>query len=510
MSSRAFHPFLIGIFPILFLFAQNSSEMNISETVFPLLLSVLTTLILMILLRMVIGSALKRAMVVSASLLMFFSYGHILGLAIRLDISIAGDSNLIILPLWALVLALIVLLILKSKSDMTRITRFLNLTAALLVVFQLVSGGYALIRGSEADTNRAPMQVASEIPENLPDIYYIILDGYGRQDILAEIYNIDNSDFLDQLRNRGFKIADGSFSNYCATLQSLTSTLNLDYIQDLGNFREGSTDRGPLVRKLAENRVFRTLKAYGYKTIAFASGHTPTQLKNADYYLEPGITISEFQNILLNYTPLPFVLDGFSNQFDLHRDRISYILGKVGALDRVEEPKFVFAHILSPHPPFVFDRNGDAVQRDWPFSFADGDHFTIQGGTIDEYVSGYADQCLFISQKLPEVIDNILAVSDQPPIIIIQGDHGPGSGLSWSSAIKTDMHERFSILNAYHLPGIDNTAIPRSITPINSFRMILNLYFDGNYDMLPEYSYYSTRGKPYRFLDVTGHLQGAE
>jgi hypothetical protein len=72
------------------------------------------------------------------------------------------------------------------------------------------------------------------------------------------------------------------------------------------------------------------------------------------------------------------------------------------------------------------------------------------------------------------------------------------------------MHERFSILNAYHLPGIDDTAIPRSITPINSFRFILNLYFERDYDMLPEYSYYSTRGKPYRFLDVTGHLHGFE
>jgi len=112
-----------------------------------------------------------------------------------------------------------------------------------------------------------------------------------------------------------------------------------------------------------------------------------TEVEFADYYFKPRMALSEFQNHLLNSTPIPFLTRSLKSQFDLHRDRLSYILDKLPNLGDVPSPKFVFAHVTMPHPPFVFDSAGAPIARAWPFSFADGDHYTIQGGTVDEYIA---------------------------------------------------------------------------------------------------------------------------
>ena len=46
------------------------------------------------------------------------------------------------------------------------------------------------------------------------------------------------------------------------------------------------------------------------------------------------------------------------------------------------------------------------------------------------------------------------------------------------------------ILNAYYLPGYDGD-LYATISPVNSFRLVFNSYFGGEYDMLEDVSYYS-------------------
>jgi hypothetical protein len=263
----------------------------------------------------------------------------------------------------------------------------------------------------------------------------------------------------------------------------------------------------PMARLLSENRMFAFLKKYGYKTVAFESGHTPTQVETADHYFSPGLTLSEFQNILLNTTPIPFLFGGKKSQFDLHRARIRFILDRVSDLSDLPSPKIVFAHMISPHPPFVFGEDGREIARHWPFSYADGDHYTIQGGTRQEYIEGYRGQAKYLSGQLLKMVDQIIENSEVPPIIILQGDHGPGSQLSWESVQRTDLFERFCILNAYYLPGLKRNGVYPSITPVNSFRLVLNRYFGTDHSMLMDRSYYTTRARPYQFYDVTDFIE---
>jgi len=480
--------------------------MNLPEILLPLGYAVLGAVILLFVLRFLLVDANRTALLVTFLVLSFFSFGHLTGLIRSIDL-FTGKSNLDGISLFIILFILTVLLIFilrKSRRSFAGLTRYLNAIAIIVVSIQIVMIACLQIDSNNDTFHQSGMAASTRLSGQLPDIYYLIFDGYGREDILKEMYDCDNSDFLNQLKARGFYIADSSHSNYCATAQSLASSLNLDYLQSLARFNPRDFSRAPLALMIDNNRVFDFLKKLNYKIVAFMTGHSPTQVEKADYYFKPGATLSEFQNILLNTTVLSVLLDLTKSQFDIHRDRISYMLNKIGHLDNIESPKIVFAHLISPHPPFVFKKNGEETERDWPFSFADGDHFIIQGGNTEEYISGYRDQLHYISGRILVTVDNIIESSDTPPVIIIQGDHGPGSGLFWESAPKSDLVERFSILNAYYLPGFKNKELlTPDLSPVNSFRLIFDEYFNQDLEMLPNYQFFTTRSRPYTFINVT-------
>jgi hypothetical protein len=82
-------------------------------------------------------------------------------------------------------------------------------------------------------------------------------------------------------------------------------------------------------------------------------------------------------------------------------------------------PKFVFAHLVVPHQPFVFGPNGES------FVIPEKVHKGNTYYTNRDYQLGYANQVAFISDRIAQVVESILEKSSIPPIIIIQGDHGP-------------------------------------------------------------------------------------
>ena len=77
------------------------------------------------------------------------------------------------------------------------------------------------------------------------------------------------------------------------------------------------------------------------------------------------------------------------------------------------------------------------------------------------------------------------------------------STLVLSAASDADLQEKMRILNAYYLPGVDRSALYESITPVNTFRLIFNLYFGSDLDRLEDISYAHDMNPRYRFFDVT-------
>src|SRR5204863_2404896 len=106
-------------------------------------------------------------------------------------------------------------------------------------------------------------------------------------------------------------------------------------------------------------------------------------------------------------------------------------------------------------------------------------------------------------RRVLEAVDAILRQSHQPPIIIIQGDHGSRMNLDWESQARTDLREPFSILNAYLVPDRVRRHLYDCITPVNSFRIVLSSLFGANFPTLPDRSFFATSNSPLRFSEVT-------
>ncbi len=359
-----------------------------------------------------------------------------------------------------------------------------------------------------ADSPPAPIASAHRTGR-LPDIYYIILDGYARADVMSELFHLDIEPFQKRLENKGFYVARRSTANYCQTALCLSSSLNATYLNGLipADWHTIVPLNGWTGDRAA---VARTLGGLGYRFVTFATGFAETEHPKAQLYQSPIGYKSPFHRLLLDHTPLAPLAPAQESldSYALTRKQTMYVFEKAPEVARWGAPTFTFAHIVSPHPPFVFGKNGEDVSaRDKRYYLTDGELFRMWYGDRDDYIAGYHDQAAFLTERVEQMIDQILANSPEPPVIILQSDHGSGLGLSTNSLEKTDIRERMSILNAYYLPGNGRDALYQSISPVNSFRVVLNTYFGAGLELLPDRSYYSTWGEPYQFIDVTDKVR---
>ena len=356
------------------------------------------------------------------------------------------------------------------------------------------------------------MSISDALPtkDSLPDIYYIIVDGYGRSDLLQELFDYDNSAFLDYLKDRGFYVAEDGHSNYVQTSLSIASSLNFEYVNYLTEaVGDENRSRDPLAELIQDSQVRSFLEQQGYQTVTFATGYGPTTITNADIYIpyQPEI-VNDLEAMLLTSSAMRALGDRMNNLFtafscEVQRGGVLNIFEHLVQIPELSGPQFVFAHIMSPHPPFVFGANGESVLHG-DCNGLDGDGFQ---GSFDDYRTGYPQQANFISSMLAETIDQILINSAVSPIIIVQADHGSGLLLNMSSIEETCLRERTSILNAYYLPENGGTTLYESITPVNSFRVILNHYFGVDLPLLEDNIYFSTWDQLYQFEDITNELE---
>ncbi|GAF78430.1 unnamed protein product, partial [marine sediment metagenome] len=248
-------------------------------------------------------------------------------------------------------------------------------------------------------------------------------------------------------------------------------------------------------------RPLNFLKSKGYTFIHFGSGIGGTKdNKYADLDIpSQGWTGDEFIVVLTRTTMLlPFVDYIFSTNV---RKRVLETFSKLTEIHRVKGPKFVFAHILSPHWPFVFGANGEMVPKyNTPLNYLQWIHKDL-----------YVNQLIFINKKVKTLVDEIISKSKIPPIIILQADHGPYSILGenyWyfnkdEIGNEIGLRESFGILNAFYLPQVGNNLLYDSITPVNTFRVIFNNYFDTDYELLTDKTYFTHYKQPYIFINVT-------
>lgn len=257
---------------------------------------------------------------------------------------------------------------------------------------------------------------------------------------------------------------------------------------------------GPLRDLIRKSEVRRLLKKHGYTVIAFSSGVAAAEMTTADVFLTPGWFEGEFSNALLDMTPLWVLFQGLAPTVQ-HRRRLTYTFDRLARLSEQPSPKFVFAHVMSPHRPFVFGPKGEPV--DPSHLNEPAKRWWDKPPSVADYRKFYVGQLRYVNVRLRNLIEAILTTSTHPPIIIIQGDHGPQSLGRPGQPSTGYLQERFPILNTYYLQGEQSGALYPEISPVNSFRVIFNHVFGTDYELLKDENLFTRLDKPYDVTNVT-------
>ena len=507
-----FYPFLLAAFPVLFLYGHNKAEFTLSD-ILPALGITLAAAGVMVLLGRVLLKDMGKAAAITALLTVaFFSYGRVRPLIAGLRFSVLGRTcgpNSILLPGYFLLCVAGIVFLVRTRKKLTNASKMLNAIAAGLIVLPLITIVPWEVRRLSRTADRKPVPSSRPARPNqqetasYPNIYYIILDGYGRADLLKEMYDYDNGPFLSALRQRGFYIARKARSNYWMTALSVPSTLNMDYLDDLAEqLGPDCRDQTYSTRTIRTAESIRFLKARGYKTVVFHSGHRAVEYIDADVSMKSSRWVSsEFAKGLLDTTIVPHALSPFGiarpYKYKMRRRDILYAFEHLSDTCRIDGPLLVVAHIIAPHEPFLFGANGEEL--------------AINGETcpMDVYISSYRNQLVYVNGRVLEMIDELLAKSKEPPVIVIAADHGPRSShLLGKAGAHTPRRPRetFLILNAYYFPGRRPDALYEDIMPVNSFRLIFNHYFGADYELLKDKNYLSPGEYPFNFTDVTDKI----
>jgi hypothetical protein len=348
----------------------------------------------------------------------------------------------------------------------------------------------------------ASRRAAAPIPDVDRDIYYIVLDSFGRSDVLEEEYGQPLSPFQTYLKSRGMYVAERAQSNYAQTFLSLSSTLNMTYLDGLaGVMGPTGESRAPLQMLIRHNALMKHAKQSGYRVIAIGSDYMPTStFEAADVCYCDRYGLREFEHAVAAMTPIAAFPPLERWTYRAHYRQVLHSFSAIEKASELPGKKFVFAHMLSPHPPFVLAPDGsfEPVVAG-PVIFNDGDAFA---GAPADYNAGYRRQVQFVTSRLQQIVDHLLSRPGPPPVIVIHGDHGPGSKLYWDDPQATNMRERLSIFAAYHFPGAEGDLYP-TITPVNAARLLSNRYLGGALPLLPDRSYFSTWDQPFDMIPAS-------
>lgn len=517
------HPYLFALYPVVTLLATNLDQISPGIGLRAAIILLSGTTLLMLIFWFWMKDINKAGLTVSSLLFLIFSFKYII-----LLVGIWGENTYVPVVDFALLIIFLILILISPwliwrfvKSSLDILTKFLNIMSVVIVILPLIQIGSYLL--SSPDKTKTTSQETISINQShdanisFPDIYYIIVDGYGRADVLQEIYGFDNSDFLNKLTEHRFYVADESTANYMQTHLSLSSSLNYNYLNELMPALDSKTNRrAPLNLLIQQNQVRQTLEAVGYETIIYDS-NWPTIAtyadklpmgfeKSPDKVIE-SLRFNSFESLLWRNTIFKYLTPN-SRTYDDHRNLILENFAGLKSAASVERAQFVVGHVIVPHPPFVFDATGQPIQPDYPYSLNDGSHFV---DNHEAYLTGYAGQIAHINTLLLDTVSTILAESDQPPIIIIQGDHGPGSTVNFDVVENnTCFKERQAILNAYYFPDGDYDTLYESITPVNSFRVVLNKVVGSDLELVPDKNYFSLWNSPYDFTNITDELANCQ
>jgi hypothetical protein len=426
----------------------------------------------------------KQAVEAANAVFIFFVFFHTYGIVYNylLALDFFQIEHYTLLPFFLLLALYASWLVSKISAPYS--DHFLNsftFIIGVLLIFNIIKiVPVELEKHAKQQPNIPSTSVTSNSSmKGYPDIFYIVFDEFSGFEPMRRYWNNEEvDDFSLFLQSNGFFVAEQSYGSSIITLHEMATRLNYEVYPccDLDKYAEIYYEH------ISDNKVMHYLKSKGYSTAVFEELTIPKaypamQSIIADYSFKDvpytiistvgsGELIDEFGRLVANYSMLRAFPISHETSYSGHRDKILYVTNKIANLDEIQSPKFIYVHLLFPHLPFMFDKNGNVLdarfQSNWSY---------------------YLGQYNYSIKIAEEMIGNILSNADpkRPPVIIFQSDHG-ARNIDYGSVTLDDFPEEYktSIVFTLYIPGYDTSNLPQDIDPIDTFPIVFNYLFDDN------------------------------
>jgi hypothetical protein len=517
---RAWSILSLPVIPLLLIFIDKSPEYSEIGLIMPTLIILIICIVLARILGLLIEDKTNRILAACVLVYLLTAYSSITRLIVGME---TIRYFLVVYGILWICFAIGFVIVFKNLQKplvkFTQIMGFISLTFALGVTFKiLVNSNMNRTLSAYSHVDKSTMQTSVGDPKNFPNILYLVLDEYSRSDMLTTHFGHDNSSFMDSLNTKGFQIIEKSRSNYWSTPYSLSSSLNLMYLQANPTSSAQDCNWTCLNKLLNENSFMESIRTHGVSVYSTnASLSRPVYFGNFDSCLQ---TPSNYENLYdVGYTfwastafhPLiKYLSKRTTNKIvERHKEKIDDAWNAIMFKNISDKNCFIYAHILAPHPPFLFNGNFHKLNENYAGTYPLFDLYTMPDST---WADGYSSQIDYVNHNVLEVINAQLAKTKKP-IIIIQGDHGMRKKLyKYGVYNKYDSEYlmRFTNFSAIYFPDQDYSTLYDSMSNVNTWRVVLNKYFGTKLEMLPDRNFAIDSENPFKFIDVTEKLDSIE
>ena len=497
---------LSAIYPILFLYAENTNEVSITQTLFPIVFSLCLATVFYFFCKLLFNNAQKQSLVTALLITIFWNFERLYALMSNgipnyrylYHILVVFFISLLFVPLLNKI---------KNKNTLDDLITILIIPISILFIFNIVklfdfgrNTNFDNLEVSTIKTSDEELISSTLLEDNqqsYPNIYLIVLDEFASfKTIKKEFgYDVKEASFF---REEGFFFAANSEVRYPYTSWSLPTLLNLDYLSGpvekelMWKFFKGdesvqnleviknlkSANTSDRLKKWNNNFLMGYLKKKGYRleVVEGVSRYFPVNFSHVDTTISPrfigNIDISSISpNILNSFTIELLQLSVFNLPFRYYND--AYITKHI--FDYLKnnknkskvEPKFTLAHVVCPHTPFVFFSTGEIK----PMVY-----------NLQNKKEAYLEQYIYVLNEIKELVAEIKEQSEREIVIIIQSDHGPRPHMVNIS----DYSHAFSIFNAVYFSDRDYKKLYDNIGQPNTLRVVLNKYFGETFKMIED------------------------
>ncbi len=477
----------IPLFIIIHLEAEYRSLIQYKFVYVEIIQLLLAPFLIFILCCLIFKKRSKRIMYCLLLTILFFFFADVKDFFYKISPGSAIASYSFLLPAVLTICIAGYFIIRRSNSGFSKTILFIN----LLFIFFILADGFIILFTAGKNPKKFYLENNSIVDNyqpcntcSKPDIYYILFDYYTSTKSLKKYFNYDNSNIDSFLARKGFFVAGNSRSNYNFTVHSMSSIFNMNYLKKITPFKKiYLKDYLPVIGSIYDNELVSILKKEGYSinnVSIFDFKNNPSQVPHFNLWAydilysrhnifkkidsEIGWIIKSKLAGLISFTP---PVSDFVSAKESH-DSLALRLFEKNIAKKNAPPAFTYLHIEKAHAPFVVDSTGLMhEQRPWPVS-------------LQQDKADYVSQLVYTNTILKQTINTIFEKSSRPFIIILQGDHGFRFFDPKMSAGE------FDNLNAFYFPDKNYSSLNDSITSVNTFRFVLNKFFNQDFELLKD------------------------